>query len=104
MGFWYFLLDSIYHFENFMLLYLILMIQYGRSTSDTASTDQSIPMSFPWIALSFNVMLMSIRNILFESRQVKVTQKINNKLVNTLFAGRNRSKFVQMTWDKIKPG
>lgn len=104
IGFWYFLLDCIYHFENFMLLFLILMIIYGMSTSVTASTEQSIPLEFPLVALIVNVVLMAIRNIIFENRQVKVTRRINNKLVNALFVSRSRSRFVPFTWEKIKPG
>jgi hypothetical protein len=68
IGVWYFLLDCVYHFENFMLVFLIVMIQYGKNTSDTASTEQSIPMTFPVVALVVNVVLMAIRNIIFENR------------------------------------
>jgi magnesium-transporting ATPase (P-type) len=87
-----------------MLVFLIIMIQYGKNTSDTASTEQSIPMQFPLVALMVNVILMSIRNIIFENRQVKVSRRINNKLVNALFVSRSRCRFIPMTWEKIKPG
>ena len=68
MGFWYFLLDCIYHFENFMLAFLIAIIRYGQKTSETASAEQSIPMFFPVVALGVNFGLMAIRNIIFEGR------------------------------------
>ena len=88
MGFWYFLLDTFNHFENFMLLFLILIIWYDMNNSETASTDLSVSIYFPIVALGVNLGLMTIRNSIFENRQVKVTRKINNKWVSALFVSR----------------
>jgi hypothetical protein len=68
MGFWYFLLDCVYHFENFMLVFLLCIISYGQNTSETASAEQSIPLSFPLTGLAVNFGLMGIRNVIFEFR------------------------------------
>jgi len=43
-----------------------------------------INISFPIVAFSVNVSLMAIRNITFEMRQRKITNKINNQLLEYL--------------------
>jgi len=47
---------------------------------------------------------MCIRNITFEMRQRKVTNKINNKLIEYLMITRKVKKFVALTWSEVKPG
>ena len=72
IGVWYFVIDCIYHFENFLAVLLFVLILYSeRSTS--------IDKSFPITTLFVNVSLMVIRNITFEQRQRKITTKINTK-------------------------
>ena len=60
--------------------------------------------SYPIIAFSINVFLMSIRNVVFELRQRNVTDKINNKVVDFLFITRKLKRFVPIHWGECLPG
>ena len=60
--------------------------------------------SYPIVAVSVNVALMSIRNIVFEMRQRAVTSKINEKLIECLMINRNNARYVPITWSECKPG
>jgi magnesium-transporting ATPase (P-type) len=63
-----------------------------------------IDISFPVMALSVNIILMMIRNFVFEIRQRKVTRKINSKVIQMLYITRKFKKFVPTTWAECKPG
>jgi magnesium-transporting ATPase (P-type) len=104
VGIWYFLIDCVYHFENILIVVVIAMVLYGRSISTTSSSQLSIPLYFPLAAFLINVCLMATRNIIFEMRQLKVTQKVNGKTIEYLNVTRTSSKFVPITWEKIRPG
>ena len=77
LGLWYFFIDTVLHFENFLSLLLFLLIWFNQS--------EMISISFPLMALSVNVLLMMVRNIAFEMRQRTVTRKINDKIVSALY-------------------
>jgi len=77
-----------------MLLILISMIVYVNSQSITVAASLSVPTYFPATAFAVNILLMAIRNIIFEARQIRVTNKINNKLVEVLIVTRKSSKYV----------
>jgi len=61
IGVWYFFIDTTIHFENILAVLLLLMIRFS---SEYNQVDQS----FAIIAFSMNILLMSIRNIIFEMR------------------------------------
>jgi magnesium-transporting ATPase (P-type) len=63
-----------------------------------------IDIAFPIMALTVNILLMSIRNIVFELRQRAVTHKINNKIIENLWISRKFKKYVPITWAEAKPG
>ena len=63
-----------------------------------------IDITFPIVAMSVNVILMSIRNIVFEMRQRAVTDKINQKIVENLWISRKFKRYVPVTWAECKPG
>ena len=65
LGVWYFIVDSTIHFENVLSLILFLLITFNEF--------DMIDLSFPIVALSVNIVLMSIRNTVFEMRQRAVT-------------------------------
>ena len=69
---WYFLIDTTVHFENILAIVLFFLILYSQEYNQ-------IEISFPIVALSVNVTLMTMRNLTLELRQRKVTNKINNK-------------------------
>ena len=56
------------------------------------------------MALLINISLMCIRNITFEMRQRKVTNKINNKMIEYLMITRKIKRFVGIRWAEVKPG
>ena len=56
------------------------------------------------MALSVNIALMSIRNIVFEMRQRAVTVKINSKIIENLYISRTFKRYVPITWAECKPG
>ena len=60
LGVWYFIVDSTIHFENVLSLTLFLLIIFNEF--------DMIDLSFPIVALSVNIVLMSIRNLVFEMR------------------------------------
>jgi hypothetical protein len=60
LGVWYFIVDSTIHFENVLSLILFLLITFNEF--------DMIDLSFPIVALSVNIVLMSIRNLVFEMR------------------------------------
>ena len=104
IGAWYFIIDCIQHFENALLVFLISLIGYSMQSSTTSSAIQAVPLYFPVTAFVINIILMSIRNVIFEVRQKKITLKINNKLIEYLNVSRTTSKFVPIVWEKVKPG
>lgn len=63
-----------------------------------------IDASFPVVALSINILLMALRNVVFEMRQRTVTNQINNKGVEMLWITRKFKKYVPATWAECKPG
>ena len=94
---WYFIIDCVYHFENFLALLLFVMIFYSERSN-------SIDKSFPITTLMVNISLMAIRNITFELRQRKITNKINNKVLEFLMITVKVKRFIPITWSEIKPG
>ena len=60
LGVWYFIVDSTIHFENVLSLILFLLIIFNEF--------DMIDLSFPIVALSVNIVLMCIRNFVFEMR------------------------------------
>lgn len=104
VGAWYLLIDCVYHFENLLIGIVIAIVTYGRSLSTTSSSELSIPLYFPLSAFLINVFLMATRNIIFEMRQLKVTQKVNRKTIEYMNVTRTSAKFVPITWEKIRPG
>lgn len=97
IGVWYFVIDCVYHFENFLALLLYVMIYYSQKTN-------SIDQSFPVTTLFVNISLMIIRNITFELRQRKITNKINNKMLEFLLITMKIKRFIPISWAEIKPG
>lgn len=97
LGIWYFFLDSTVHFENILAILLFCMIMYS-------SEYNQIDYSFAIVAFTVNIALVSIRNITFEHRQRKVTNKINNKAIEFLMIKRKIKKFVPIAWAETKPG
>ena len=97
LGIWYFLLDSTVHFENILAILLLCLIVYS-------SEYNQIDYSFAIVAFTVNIALVCIRNITFEHRQRKVTNKINNKAIEFLLIKRKIKKFVPITWSETKPG
>jgi hypothetical protein len=77
LGVWYFVIDCIYHFENFLAVVLFFLIMMSEKYNDVSA-------SFPIVTLSVNITLMAIRNVTFELRQRKITNKINNKMLEFL--------------------
>lgn len=104
IGFWYFAIDCTYHFENFLLVMLIICILYVQSVSLTASYQQSVQLYFPISSLVVNFLLMAVRNIIFEHRQNRITNKINNKYIEYLFVARTSAYYMPIAWEKVKPG
>jgi magnesium-transporting ATPase (P-type) len=96
LGLWYFIIDSTLHFENCLSVILLLIILNDEF--------DMLDVSFPLIAFSINVFLMSIRNVVFELRQRNVTDKINNKVVDFLFITRKFKRFVPIHWGECLPG
>ena len=96
-GAWYFIIDSIVHFENILAVLLFFLILYSQEYNQ-------IPIHFPIVALSVNIILMSMKNLTLELRQRKVTNKINNKQIEYLMVSRNATRFVPITWAEAKPG
>jgi hypothetical protein len=96
LGVWYFIVDSTIHFENVLSLILFLLIIFNEF--------DMIDLSFPIVALSVNIVLMSIRNLVFEMRQRAVTQKINNKVIECLWIVRNSARYVPISWAECKAG
>lgn len=85
IGCWYFTIDCLNYFENFLIICLICLIEYHKTVSTTSASANSIQSYYAISALFINVGLMSIRNIIFEQRQNKITRKINNKLIQYLY-------------------
>lgn len=96
LGLWYFFIDSSLHFENVLSFVLFMLIKFNEF--------DMIDITFPIVALSVNVFLMSIRNIVFEMRQRAVTDKINNKIIENLWISRKFKRYVPITWAECKPG
>lgn len=97
IGIWYFCIDSVIHFENVLAVFLFVMIYYSE-------TYNQLEVHFPIIALLVNVSLMCIRNITFELRQRKVTNKINNKSYQHLMISRKFCRFMPIRQADVKPG
>jgi hypothetical protein len=87
IGIWYFFIDTANHFENFLAVVLITMYVWRGNSS-------GISFFLPFIALSVNLGLMCIRNLTFEIRQRKVTNKINKKTVEYLMITRVTKRFL----------
>jgi len=85
------------HFENFLAILLLAMI---RMSAEYNQVDQQ----FAIVALLVNVVLMCVRNLTFEMRQRKVTNKINHKVIEFLMITRKVKKFIPITWSDVKPG
>ena len=96
LGIWYFFIDSTLHFENVLSFILLILITYDEF--------DMLDISFPLVAFSINVFLMSIRNVVFELRQRSVTDKINKKVVDFLFITRKFKRFVPIHWGECRPG
>lgn len=89
LGLWYFFIDTAIHFENFLAT--ILIITYYKM-----SETSGISISVPIIALAVNLALMFTRNLSFELRQRKVTNKINKKHVEYLMITRATKRFLMI--------
>lgn len=98
------MIDCLNYFENFLIICLICLIEYHKTVSTTSASANSIQSYYAISALLINIGLMSIRNIIFEQRQNKITKKINNKLIQYLYVSQKRALFLPITWEKIKPG
>lgn len=61
LGVWYFIIDCVYHFENFLAIVLFLLILSSAQYSQ-------IKYTFPVVTLTVNISLMAIRNLTFELR------------------------------------
>jgi magnesium-transporting ATPase (P-type) len=97
LGVWYFVIDCIYHFENFLAVVLFFLVMLSEKYND-------VSVSFPVVTLSVNITLMAIRNVTFELRQRKITNKINNKMLEFLMITAKFKRFQPITWADIKPG
>jgi len=71
-----------------------------RMSAEYNQVDQQ----FAIVALLVNVVLMCVRNLTFEMRQRKVTNKINHKVIEFLMITRKVKKFIPITWSDVKPG
>jgi len=60
--------------------------------------------AFPATALSFNIILIIVKNFLMERRQRLVSREINSKYVDYLHIARNVKRFFPLTWADLKPG
>ena len=60
-GIWYFIIDTVFHFENVLAVILFFLIL-------NSSEYNQIEISFPIVALSVNVALMCIKNLTLELR------------------------------------
>ena len=96
LGVWYFIIDCTIHFENVLSMLLFVLIQVNEF--------EMIDSSYPIVALTINVFLMSIRNVVFEMRQRTVTNNINNKNCELLWITRKFKKYVPGNWAECKPG
>jgi len=85
------------HFENVLAILLYIMISLSQEYNQVDN-------SFAIVALLVNVSLMSVRNMTFELRQRKVTNKINNKHIEFLMITRKFKRFMPIAWADIKPG
>lgn len=94
---WYFIIDSTFHFENILAILLLIMILYSYEYNQ-------VPYSFAIVALLVNISLMCIRNLSFEFRQRKVTNKINNKQIDFLMITRKVKRWIPICWADVKPG
>lgn len=97
IGVWYFIIDSTFHFENILAIILLCMILYSQEYNQ-------VNYSFAIVALLVNVGLMCVRNITFELRQRKVTNKINNRTIEFLMITRKIKRFIPINWADVKPG
>ena len=97
LGVWYFTIDCVYHFENFLAILLFTIVYYSVKYN-------SLSLNFPATTLLVNIILMAIRNITFEVRQRKITNKINNKWLEFLMITVKFKKFIPLKWADIKPG
>ena len=60
-GLWYFLIDTVIHFENVLSIVLFVLIIYSQEYNQVA-------VSYPILALSVNFGLMIIKNLSLEMR------------------------------------
>lgn len=97
IGVWYFVIDSTFHFENILAILLLVLNLYSYEYNQ-------VPYSFAIVALLVNVSLMCIRNLTFEFRQRKVTNKINNRSIEFLMITRKVKRFIPICWADVKPG
>lgn len=94
LGVWYFVVDCLYHFENFLAILLFFTIFYSDDP------DQ-LGISYPIISISVNVLLTALRNTTFELRQRRVSNSINNKLVEVLLITLKIKRFIPVTWSEV---
>lgn len=60
-GLWYFLIDTVVHFENVLSVILFLLIVYSQEYNQ-------VDVSYPVLAFSVNFGLMIIKNLSLEMR------------------------------------
>lgn len=96
-GCWYFMIDSVMHFENILAVLLLTFIL-------VSSEYNHVEISFPITAMGINVSLMAFKNLTLELRQRRVSQIINSKQVEWLMITRRVTRWIPITWADIKIG
>ena len=96
-GLWYFLIDTVVHFENVLSVILFLLIVYSQEYNQ-------VDVTYPVLAFSVNFGLMIIKNLSLEMRQRVVTSQINNKMVDYLMITRKIKRFLPIMWSEVKAG
>ena len=94
---WYFIVDSILHFENILAILLFGLILYSQEYNQ-------IDISFPIVALTINIALMFFKNLTLEMRQRGVSNKINGKILVYMLITRKVKRFLPITWADVKVG
>ena len=94
---WYFIVDSILHFENILAILLFGLILYSQEYNQ-------IDISFPIVALTINIALMFFKNLTLEMRQRGVSNKINGKILDYMLITRKVKRFLPITWADVKVG
>ena len=90
-GTWYFLIDSVMHFENVLALMLLTFILISEEYNQ-------IDITFPITAVTINVCLMALKNLTLEFRQRRVSNFINTKQIEWLMITRRVKRWIPISW------